>query len=495
MEENNELDLGYLWNVLKKHVIVICLVSFICAAAAYFFTDYCIEKKYESKALLYVENNNQSGESVNINDITAAQKLVNTCQILFKSNTVLTKLIDELDLIYDKETLNEMITARSVNSTEVLELAVESADPMEAQKIVNKLVEIAEDEFSRVIKSGSIEVVDFGEANFKPSFPNTLLITAVGFVAGFVIIYIIMFITDMLNVTVKREDNIAKIYDIPVFAEIMDFQSSSGSGYGYSSYGYGYGTKPKKTDEKDNPEAENFNGFSDKFICEDTPFAIVEAYNTARTNIMFAASTSNKKVVAVTSSNPSEGKSTTCANIAISFANAGLKVLLVECDLRKPTMNNNFKLSNPNGLSSVLGGFCSVSEAVNPEVMNNLDIISAGDIPPNPSELLSSDAMKIFIEASSETYDYVFLDTPPVNVVTDSQLMNELIAGIVFVVRENSTTHPDIQSALDRINLAKGKTLGFVKTFCQLGKSKRYGKKYAYNYQYGYSNKSDKAEK
>ena len=175
MEENNELDLGYLWNVLKKHAVVICLVSFICAAAAYFFTDYCIEKKYESKALLYVENNNKSNESVNINDITAAQKLVNTCQILFKSNTVLTKLIDELDLIYDKETLNEMITARSVNSTEVLELSVESADPMEAQKIVNKLVEIAEDEFSRVIKSGSIEVfIGYKRRNVLNRFEETL---------------------------------------------------------------------------------------------------------------------------------------------------------------------------------------------------------------------------------------------------------------------------------------------------------------------------------
>lgn len=491
MEENNELDLGYLWNVFKKHAIVICLIAIVCAAGAYLFTDYCIEKKYESKALLYVENNNQSGDAVNINDINAAQKLVNTCQILFKSNTVLTRLKDELYLVYDKETLDEMITASSVNSTEVLELKVESKDPLEAQEMVNKLVEIAQDEFSRVIKSGSIEVVDYGEADFKPCFPNTMLITAAGFIGGFVIMYIIMFIADMLNVTVKRDDNIAKIYDIPVFAEIMDFKSSGGSGYGYSNYSYG--DKPKKSDAKDKSViAEIPNGFTDKFINEDTPFAILEAYNTARTNIMFAASTSKNKVVAVTSCNPSEGKSTTCANIAISFANAGNKVLLVECDLRKSTMKNNFGLENTVGLSSVLGGFNSVNEAVNVAVINNLDVITAGDIPPNPSELLSSESMKVFIDASLENYDYVFLDTPPVNVVTDSQLMNDYIAGIVFVVRENSTTYPDIQAAIDKIALANGRMLGFVKTFCQLGKSKRYGKKYAYNYKYGYSNKTDK---
>ncbi|MGN0602905.1 MAG: polysaccharide biosynthesis tyrosine autokinase [Oscillospiraceae bacterium] len=487
MEENNELDLGYLWNVFRKHAIVIILVSLICAAGAYIFTEYCIEKKYESIAMLYVENNSQSGDSVNINDINAAQKLVNTCQILFKSNTVLARLIDELDLVYDKEELDEMITAQSVNGTEVLKLAVESKDPMEAQKIVNQLVEIAEDEFSRVIKSGSIEVVDYGEANFKPSFPNTLLITAAGFIAGFVIMYIIMFVADMLNVTVKRDDNIAETYKIPVFAEIMDFKSSGSSAYGYSNYGYGDNKNTDKT-----VKSENEIVFSDKFINQDTPFAIIEAYNTARTNIMFAASTSKRKVVAVTSCNPSEGKSTTCANIAISFANAGHKVLLVECDMRKPTMKNNFGLENTVGLSSVLGGFNSVNEAVNVAVINNLDVIAAGDIPPNPSELLTSESMKVFIDASLENYDYVFLDTPPVNVVTDSQLMNDYIAGIVFVVRENSTTYPDIQTAFDRIAIAKGRVLGFVKTFCQLGKSKKYGKKYAYNYKYGYSNKNVK---
>lgn len=490
MEENYELDLGYLWGVFKRHIFSICLVSFLCAAAAFVFSNYFMEKKYESRALLYVENNNQSSESLNINDINAAQKLVNTCQIIFKSNTILENLIENLDLPYDKETLDEMITAQSVNSTEVLELIVESKDPLEAQVIVNELVNLAEYEFSRVIKSGSIEVVDYGEVNSKPSYPNVILITAAGFLIGLVITYIIMFVTEMLDVAVKREDNIAKMYDIPVFAEIMDFDSSSVSKYGYSNYGYG--GYEKKSSGRSKKAVVNTNGFTEKFISENTPFAIVEAYNTARTNIMFAASTGARKVIVVTSCNPSEGKSTSCANFAISFANAGFKVLLVECDLRKPTMSANFKLEVKNGLSSVLGGFCSVNEAINYSVLDNLDVISAGDVPPNPSELLSSEAMKTFIEASAETYDYVFLDTPPVNVVTDSQLMNEYVAGIVFIVRDNKTTHPDIQAALDKIHLANGKPLGFVRTFCQLGKSGKYGKKYSYSYKYGYSNQESK---
>lgn len=486
MENEEVIDLGYLFKILKKHLLFIILVGLVCGAAAYVLSGFVMTKKYESKALLYVENSQKTSESVNINDINAAQKLVNTCQIIFKSSTMMDNLIANLDLPYTKEELDRMITAQSVNSTEVMQLSVESTSPQEAEKIVNELVRLANIEFLRVIKSGSLEVIDYGEIDTKPSSPNVTLITVASILIGLVAAYIIVFVNDMLDVVVKHDDNLAKLYGIPVFAEITDFLSATESKYGYG-YGYGYG----ENNRKQQPKAETAHvgtERADRLLSENTPFAITEAYNTARTNIMFAASTSHKKIVAVTSSNPSEGKSTTCANIAISFANVGFKTLLVECDLRKPVMAKNFGVKPKKGLSSILGGFCTVNEAICPEVMNNLDIITTGDIPPNPSELLASDSMKIFLKASSEDYDYVFLDTPPVNVVTDSQLMNTEIAGLVFIIREGSTIHPDIQNALEKIRLANGKALGFVKTFCKPEKSGRYGKKYAskYGYKYGY---------
>ncbi len=497
MENEEVIDLGYLFKILKKHLLFIILVGLVCGAAAFVLSEFVMTKKYESKALLYVENSQKTSESVNINDINAAQKLVNTCQIIFKSSTMMDNLIANLDLPYTKEELDKMITAQSVNSTEVMQLSVESTSPQEAEKVVNELVRLANIEFLRVIKSGSLEVIDYGEIDTRPSFPNVTLITAVGLIIGLAAAYIIVFVNDILDVVVKHDDNLAKLYGIPVFAEITDFLSASESKYGYSKYGYGYGygNSSRKQQQKTEP-AQIGTERADRLLSENTPFAITEAYNTARTNIMFAASTSHKKIVAVTSSNPSEGKSTTCANIAISFANVGFKTLLVECDLRKPVMAKSFGVKPKNGLSSILGGFCTVNEAICPGVMNNLDIITTGDIPPNPSELLASDSMKIFLKASSEDYDYVFLDTPPVNVVTDSQLMNTEIAGLVFIIREGSTIHPDIQSALEKIRLANGKALGFVKTFCKPEKSGRYGKKYAskygykYGYGYGYSSQS-----
>ena len=477
---SDTLDIGYLFGVFKKYIVIIIVSGLLCGICGFAISNYVMPKKYESHALLYVENSQQSSDSVNINDINAAQKLVNTCQIIFKSETMMDNLIAKLDLPYTKEKLDKMISAESVNGTEVMRLSVECSTPLEAKNIINTLVELSIDEFSRVIKSGSIEVVDYGDVNTDPSSPNVPLITLAAAVAGVVILYVIVLIRDMFDVAVKQEDNLAQIYDVPLFAEIVDFVGASDS-----KYGYGYGKKPKAS----TPVASN--GMSERFISEDTPFAITEAYNTARTNTMFAVSTGERKIIAVTSSNPSEGKSTTCANFAISFANLGMKVLLVECDLRKPTVAKNFNIKPKHGLSSVLGGFCKVNEAITENVMTNLDVIVTGDIPPNPSDLLTSTAMKKFLEASVESYDYVFLDTPPVNVVTDSQLMNDTIAGIVFVVREGSTTHPDIQAALEKIKLANGKVLGFVKTFSQKGKHGKYGGKYSYNtYKYGYSEKN-----
>lgn len=481
------LDLNYLFKVFKKHMTFIILIAFIGGSAAFVVSNFLIDKKYTSQAMLYVENNQQTSDTVNVNDITAAQKLVNTCQIIFKSNTMLENIIINLDLPYTKKQLDEMITAQSVNSTEVMSLEVESSDPQEAQTIVNELVRLANIEFARVIKSGSIEVIDYGEVNTTPSFPNVKLITAAGLLIGAVLSYIIVFIKEMFDVVIKHDDDIAKLYNIPVFAEIMDFNSKTkNSKYGYGRYGYGYGEKTKSE------HAAPIGSEEGLLISENTPFAITEAYNTARTNIMFSVAPSKFKIVAVTSCNQSEGKSTTCRNLAIAFANAGHNVLLVECDLRKPTMAKAFNLKKENGLSTILGGFCSVKEAVNVSVIDNLDIICAGDVPPNPSELLGSPAMKMFLEASAGQYDFVFLDTPPVNVVTDSQLMNDIVAGMIFVVRESSTTHPDIQEAVDKIVLANGKILGFIKTFCFAGKGGRYGKKYgSYKYKYEYTADTD----
>ncbi len=248
-------------------------------------------------------------------------------------------------------------------------------------------------------------------------------------------------------------------------------------------------TKTKKSSDN---KLRQSKSQSRKYILNDgTKFIITEAYNTARTNLIFALSQTDNKAISFTSSGSAEGKSTTCLNMAITFASTGAKVLLIDMDLRKPVQHSLLKINRSVGTSTILSGQCTVSEAIVKEVRPNLDVIPAGPIPPNPSEILSSPNTGKLIEVLRSHYDYILIDTPPVNVVTDSQLLNNYIAGTVFILRDNYSRHNELARALEQIKLANGKVLGFIKTACEVSGGSGYYKKSYYNYNYSYSEPAD----
>lgn len=217
-------------------------------------------------------------------------------------------------------------------------------------------------------------------------------------------------------------------------------------------------------------------------ISDKSKFAIVESYKAARTNIMFSLSADEKKIFAVTSYSKGEGKSTVSSNLAISFSKMEKRVLLIDSDLRRPNIHNIFKVDNTAGLSNVIGKMGDFDEIVHRNVLPNLDILTSGTIPPNPSELLCSSRFVDLVQRVNDEYDYVLFDTPPIGVVSDALLLKDMVAGFVVVLRERSTTHGDIQNLLDSINLADSKLLGFIKVGCISGKKR--GKRNYYYYQY-----------
>lgn len=223
-------------------------------------------------------------------------------------------------------------------------------------------------------------------------------------------------------------------------------------------------------------------------LTSDSKFAIVEGYKIARTNLVFSLTAQNSNCVAVTSWSKGEGKSTATVNLAISIAKMGKRVLLLDTDLRRPNLHNLLKLKNNTGVSDIIGQFGDFQTAVHRDVVASLDVLTSGAIPPNPSELLASSAFAELVEKAKKEYDYVILDTPPVGVVTDTLLLKDFVGGYVFVVRERTTTHGDIERALQSTQLAGTKVLGFLKVGCEM-RSKGYGyKKYrsGYNYNYNY---------
>ncbi len=214
-------------------------------------------------------------------------------------------------------------------------------------------------------------------------------------------------------------------------------------------------------------------------------FQVTEAYKNLRTNLTFALSTKNSKVFAVSSAMAGEGKSTLAANTAIAMAEAENKVLVIDCDLRKPVQHKMFKLNNTRGLSTLLGGIHSFKEVVNEGVAENLDVITCGPIPPNPSELLSSDKMKVLLEELSKYYDYIVLDTPPINIVTDALTLIDSIAGFLLTVKHRVSTYDTLGVAIESIKMANGSILGVVINSVEVSSGK-YGGKYNYRYKYRY---------
>ncbi len=224
----------------------------------------------------------------------------------------------------------------------------------------------------------------------------------------------------------------------------------------------------------------NYVDKSKNVINGDSKFAIVEGYKIARTNLVFSLAASESKIVVVTSWSKGEGKSTATANLAISFSKMGKRVLLMDCDLRRPNIHNLIRLQNNAGLSEVLGKFKTLDEVVNKEVLPCLDVLTAGSIPPNPSELLASSYFDSLLHSIEETYDYIIIDTPPVGIVTDSLILKDYISGYVLVVREKVTTHGDIEKAIQSIKLADSKVLGFLKVGCSMTEKKYAKGKYGY---------------
>lgn len=223
---------------------------------------------------------------------------------------------------------------------------------------------------------------------------------------------------------------------------------------------------------------------SKNVISDDSRFAIVEGYKIARTNLVFSLTTLNNNCVAVTSWSKGEGKSTATVNLAISFAKMNKRVLLIDTDLRRPNLHNLLKLKNESGVSNVIVDPSEFDKAVHHNVIKCLDVLTSGAIPPNPSELIASSHFGDLLKKAKQDYDYVIMDTPPLGIVADTLLLKDFVGGYVMVVREKVTTHGDIENALQSIQLADSKVMGFLKVGCSMRYKAYKNRKYKYNYNY-----------
>lgn len=233
-----------------------------------------------------------------------------------------------------------------------------------------------------------------------------------------------------------------------------------------------------------------------KMLCGDSPFVVKEAYNSIRTNLLFSQQGEKCPVFIVTSPTANNGKSINATNMAISFAQMGKRTLLIDADMRNPTVHRMFSIPVKNGLSEILAGLTD-SITVSRTDVENLSILTAGKIPPNPTELLSSARMDKLLDFVKAHYDCVFIDTPPINLVTDSTAFATKATGYILVVKSETTDIQEVRAAVNSLEQIEANIVGFIlndvnatgkrySSYYKRGYHSRYSYKYGYNYSYNY---------
>ncbi len=440
-----------MFNVIKQRLLWILLITLVLTMVLFTFFKVTYTPTYTANASMYVYIAVGNG-SVSA-DLASALKYVYTLSIIIKSDTVLDRVIDRLDLDVTADQLRRGLQVDSVNETEVLSISYSCSDALLAQSIVNAITEEAPSEIERIIEAASAKVVDNAKLPASANPSNTFTKTVSGAGIVFVLSCIAFVAAAVLDTRIGTEEDLNEQTTLPVFGSVPASESDNNSkGKRKSLLPF---SKSKKLSDKFQTHNPN------TILSASSPFVLKESYNTIRTNMLFTTQDDPCPTIAVTGATADVGKSTVCLNIAIAFAQLGKKVLLLDADLRNPTLHKLLGLNNGAGMSELLAGIskeCVPSDTGIP----NLSILTAGAVPPNPTELLFSPRFTKLLNLLKSHFDYIFIDTPPVNIVTDATMLAERISGYIFVARSMQSTTSQIEFATKAIQQVNGKICGFV---------------------------------
>ena len=481
-EQELEIDVLELARALWKKAWAILLVAVIVAGSVLACTVVFIKPKYTAQTLLYVNSSNISlgsaKVSISASELSAAQSLVDTYIVILKTRTTLNDVIAQSGVPYTYEEIieNNMIQAEAVNSTEVFAIEVTSTDPKEAETLANTIGAVLPNKIASIVEGSSARIVDYAVVPSKKSSPNLTKNTLIGFVLGAFLAAAAVVVEKLMDTKVRDTDYLKQTYDIPVLAVIPDLTSSGGKNY--SQYAKGNKKQSKASSKR---KAELSLEESRKYLGSGLNFASAEAYKLLRTNLGFSLPVDEGqcRVIGVTSSVAGEAKSTTAINLAYTLAQTSKQVLLLEADLRLPTVAKRLKLKQAPGVSNLLVGQCAGNDVLQESgLIPNMWVATAGNVPPNPAELVGSKRMATAIKAFSKVFDVIIVDLPPVNVVTDALLLNEATDGMIHVVRQGYCDKAALEEAVSQQRFAGTKILGFVMTDADTQEKSYYKKQY-----------------
>ena len=479
-DEVEEVNFKRLLDAVLSKAWLIVAVSLIGALVMVAVTFFFITPQYQSSAMFYVNNNAISVNtslSIDSGDISASKSLVNTYIVILNTRETLQEVIDYAGVHRSYSELKNMIAAESVDETEVFRVVVTSASPKEAEQIADAIAYILPKRISSIVEGTSAKIVDSAVVPSSPSSPSYTINTLMGFLIGFVLSAGLVVLQELFNTTVQTEEDITQVCKHPILAAVPDMAAPS-----KGSYYYGHGSKKKKGTHSSG----KFAAGQPVLIGGGVSFAASEAYKLLRTKLQFSFADDNDcRVIGLSSALSGEGKSLSAINLAYTLSQLDKKVVLIDCDMRRPTLAEKLGIQSKPGLSNFLTGqsntegliqYCGIK---NEE--NAFHVITAGENPPNPIELLSSKRMAAVLMGLRKTYDYIILDLPPVGEVSDALAAAKEMDGILLVVRQNYCDRITLGETVRQFEFINSKILGVVFN-CTSEYGGKYGKGYYKRY-------------
>jgi capsular exopolysaccharide synthesis family protein len=457
------VELRDYWNTIRRRwgSIAVCLLLALGVAGA---ITWQMTPQYESRAQLFISTSESDTSTAYQGGLYATQRVASYAELVNESRQLAERVANSLGGELDPDELQEQVTATVKPETVILELAVVGPDASQARDVaqayaegLSELVSDLETPPGRDVAPIKATIVDNAQISADPVSPQPVRNLGLAAVLGLLLGVGLAVARELLDTSVSSPDDVADVTDAPILGNIH----SDGSAVGQ-------------------PPA--------SVLKSPTPWS--EAFRVLRTNMQYVEVDHNRRVFVVTSSLPSEGKSTTAVNLAITLALAKQRVVLIDCDLRRPLVAERLGLDDAVGTTSVLIGQVGLDDALQRHHTSGLTVLTSGPIPPNPSELLQSIAMEKLLHELREQYDVVLLDAPPLLPVTDAALLAAQADGAIVVVRHGKTSREQLRHALDRVEAVDAKIAGVVMNQTPAKKASA-----GYGYGYGYAPDERRREK
>ena len=468
MENNEYMDMKKILNIISSKKIFIALIILLSLVMSYFYSYYYKKPQYNSSVTVLLTGDEAQGEKqVTQTDLNLNSGLISTYGSIAKSANVLSKVIENLGLDISVQNLQKNLTVAEIKNTQFLKITVENQNPETAMKIANEISTVFVEQIKTIYNIQNINIIDTAEISNTPCNINHIKDMAIALMAGIFASGVLILILYILDDTIKSEK------DIPVNLKLETI-----------------GTIP------------NTNKTNNELIIETDPKSyIVECLKTTRTNILYASNINKKKAILFTSAREKEGKSFIVNNIAVAFAQANKKVLIVDTNLRNPKGRSQiFENQTGEGLSDFikeitenkLENLEKAKKYIKETKIPNLHILESGTIPPNPSELLSSTNMRNLLELLKSMYDLVLLDGTPSMMVSDSIALSTMVDSTILIAENKVSKINELKKTKRQIQDVGGKIMGVILNKSDVQHNKYYGKGYGYYYGDGKQEKTEK---